>query len=62
MVAEGIFTVKSAFALKNKFKIQAAIIEETYRVIYEDKSPHKALEDLMSVEIDTEFSGVRGLE
>lgn len=62
MVAEGIFTVKSAFALKNKFKIQTAIIEETYRVIYEDKSPHKALEDLMSVEIDTEFSGVRGLE
>ncbi len=62
MVAEGIRTVKSAFALKNKFNIQAAIIEETYRVIYEDKPPQKALEDLMRVEIDTEFSGVRGLE
>lgn len=62
MVAEGILTVKSAFALKNKFNIQAAIIEETYRVIYEDKAPQKALEDLMRVEIDTEFSGVRGLE
>lgn len=62
MVAEGILTVKSAFALKNKFNIQAAIIEETYRVIYEDKPPQKALEDLMRVEIDTEFSGVRGLE
>jgi glycerol-3-phosphate dehydrogenase (NAD(P)+) len=62
MVAEGILTVKSAFALKNKFNIQAAIIEETYRVIYEDKSPQKALEDLMRVEIDTEFSGVRGLQ
>lgn len=61
MVAEGIRTVKSAFALKNKFNIQAAVIEETYRVIYEDKSPQKALEDLMKVEIDTEFSGVRGL-
>ena len=61
MVAEGIHTVKSAFALKNKFNIQAAVIEETYRVIYEDKPPEKAVEDLMKVEIDTEFSGVRGL-
>ncbi|GJL78166.1 MAG: glycerol-3-phosphate dehydrogenase [NAD(P)+] [Nitrospinaceae bacterium] len=62
MVAEGILTVKSAFALKNKFNIQAAVIEETYRVLYDDKPPQKAVEDLMSVEIDTEFSGVRGLE
>lgn len=60
-VAEGIHTVKSAFALKNKFNIQAAIIEETYRVIYEDKPPRKAVEDLMKVEIDAEFSGIRGL-
>jgi len=62
MVAEGIRTVKSAYELKNKLDIQASVIEETYRVIYEDKSPQKALEDLMKVEIDTEFSGVRGLK
>ncbi len=61
MVAEGIRTVKSAYELKNKLNIQASVIEETYRVLYEDKSPQQALEDLMRVEIDTEFSGVRGL-
>jgi len=62
MVAEGIRTVKSAYELKNKLNIQASVIEETYRVIYEDKSPQKALDDLMRVEIDSELSGVRGLK
>ncbi len=62
MVAEGIKTVKSAFALKEKYGIQAAIIEETYRVLYEEKSPGKALDDLMRVEIRNEFSGVRGID
>lgn len=62
MIAEGIWTVKSAFELKNKLGIQASVIEETYRVIYEEKPPQRAVEDLMKVEIDTEFSGVKGLE
>jgi glycerol-3-phosphate dehydrogenase (NAD(P)+) len=62
VVAEGIRTVKSAYELKNKLNIQASVIEETYRVIYEEKSPEKALEDLMKVETDTEFAGVKGLK
>ncbi|MFQ5450160.1 MAG: NAD(P)H-dependent glycerol-3-phosphate dehydrogenase [Nitrospinaceae bacterium] len=62
MVAEGIRTVKSAYALKNKMKIQAAIIEETYRVLHEEKPPQKALEDLMNVKIYTEFAGVKGFQ
>ena len=62
MVAEGIRTVKSAFALKKKLRIQAAVIDETYKVLYEDKSPQKALEDLMKVSISTEFAGVKGLQ
>ncbi|UCD12476.1 MAG: NAD(P)-dependent glycerol-3-phosphate dehydrogenase [Nitrospinaceae bacterium] len=61
-VAEGVRTVKSAFALKNRYDIQASIIEETYRILYENKSPQHALEDVMKVEISTEFSGVKGLE
>jgi glycerol-3-phosphate dehydrogenase (NAD(P)+) len=61
MVAEGIRTVMSAYELKNKLNIKASVIEETYRVLYEDKSPQQALEDLMKVEIGTEFSGVKGL-
>jgi glycerol-3-phosphate dehydrogenase len=44
-----------------KFDVQAAIIEETYRVLYENKSPGQALEDLMKMEISTEFTGIEGL-
>lgn len=62
MVAEGIRTVKSAYGLKKKYDIQASIIEETYKVIYEEKPPQQALKDLMKVEISTEFSGIRGLQ
>lgn len=61
-VAEGIKTVKSAFALKEKLGIRASIIEQTYRVLYEDKAPGLALEDLMKVETGNEFSGVRGID
>ncbi len=62
MVAEGIRTVKSAFRLKQDLGIQASIIEETYRVLHENKSPQQALKDLMKVEITSEFTGVKGLE
>ncbi len=62
MVAEGILTVKSAHSLIKKFNVQASIIEETYRVLHENKSPGQALEDLMKVEITTEFAGIKGLE
>lgn len=61
MVAEGILTVKSAYALKSKLNIQASIIDETYKVLYESKSPQQAVEDLMRVNITSEFAGVKGL-
>lgn len=61
MVAEGILTVKSAYALKSKLNIQASVIGETYKVLYESKSPQQAVEDLMRVNITSEFAGVKGL-
>ncbi len=61
MVAEGVSTVKSAYELIQKLNIQASVMQETYKVLHEDKSPGKALEDLMRVEISTEFSGIKGL-
>jgi glycerol-3-phosphate dehydrogenase (NAD(P)+) len=61
MVAEGVLTVKSAYSLMKKFDVQAAIIEETYRVLHENKSPDQALKDLMKLEISTEFTGIKGL-
>ena len=62
MVAEGIYTVKSAYNLKEKLNIQASIMDETYKVIYEEKPPRQALADLLKVEISTEFAGVKGIE
>ena len=61
MVAEGITTVKSAHQLIKKLNIQASVMEETYKVLYEGKTPQKALKDLMEVEISKEFSGIKGL-
>ncbi len=60
-VAEGVSTVKSAHKLIHKFNIQASIMEETYKVLHENKLPEKALGDLMMVEISNEFSGIKGL-
>lgn len=62
MVAEGIRTVTSAYQLKNKFDLQASIIEETYQVVQQGKSPHQALQALMNVETTSEFTGIKGLE
>jgi glycerol-3-phosphate dehydrogenase (NAD(P)+) len=60
MVAEGVLTVKSAYSLIKKFDVQAAIMEETYHVLYENKTPGQALQDLMKMEISTEFAGIKG--
>ena len=62
MVAEGVRTVTSAYQLKNKFDIQASIIEETYLVLHEGKAPQAAMRDLMNVETTSEFTGIKGLE
>jgi glycerol-3-phosphate dehydrogenase (NAD(P)+) len=61
MVVEGVSTVKSAYKLIQKLNIQASVMQETYKVLHENKAPEKALEDLMRVEISTEFSGIKGL-
>ena len=61
MVAEGIHTVTSAYNLKNKLQIKASIIEETYQVVHKSKNPKQALQDLMNLEIGSEFSGIKGL-
>ena len=60
-IAEGITTVKSGYQLIQKLNIQASVMEETYKVLYEGKTPQKALNDLMELEISKEFSGIKGL-
>jgi len=48
MVAEGVPTAKSAYALSLKYKIDMPIIKEVFCVLYQHKSPRLAVEDLMT--------------
>lgn len=48
MVAEGVPTAKSAYALGLKYKVAMPIAGEVYRVIYKNKPALKAFKDLMS--------------
>ncbi|MBI5187153.1 MAG: NAD(P)-dependent glycerol-3-phosphate dehydrogenase [Nitrospinae bacterium] len=57
MVAEGIKTSFSAYQLLKKLNISAAILEEVYKILYEDKAPKQALADLMDRKIGVEFFG-----
>lgn len=47
MIAEGLPTTKSAYALSLKYKVDMPITREVFNVLYKDKSPEKAVRDLM---------------
>lgn len=55
MVAEGVETTRSAYQLAQKYGVTAAIITEIYKMLFEDKDPKKALDDLMSREAHEEM-------
>jgi glycerol-3-phosphate dehydrogenase (NAD(P)+) len=48
MVAEGLTTTKSAYELSLKYKVDMPITREVYRVLYKNKPPLKAVNDLMA--------------
>jgi glycerol-3-phosphate dehydrogenase (NAD(P)+) len=48
MVAEGVPTTKSAYKLSLKYKVDMPITREVYLVLYQKKSPLKAVKDLMT--------------
>lgn len=50
MIAEGIPTAKAAYLLSLKYKVDMPITREVYFVLYESKSPMKAVRDLMTRE------------
>ena len=47
MIAEGVPTAKSAYALSLKYKIEMPIVREVYHLLYKHKSPAQAVKDLM---------------
>jgi glycerol-3-phosphate dehydrogenase (NAD(P)+) len=56
MVAEGILTTKSGHSLGKKYKVELPITNEIYKVLYKNKKPGKAVDDLMTREKKTEDS------
>ena len=50
MVAEGVPTARSAYALSLKYRVELPICSEVYRVLYKNKSPLVAVKDLMTRE------------
>jgi glycerol-3-phosphate dehydrogenase (NAD(P)+) len=50
MIAEGVPTTKSAYALSLKYKVDMPITKEVYSVLYKNKSPERAVRDLMTRE------------
>lgn len=50
MVAEGIPTTRSAFELGKRYGVEMPIVREVFLVLYKNKSPVKAVKDLMERE------------
>jgi glycerol-3-phosphate dehydrogenase (NAD(P)+) len=48
MIAEGIATTESAFALARRVGVEVPIIAEVYRILFEEKDPLIACHDLMT--------------
>ncbi|MEW6170624.1 MAG: NAD(P)H-dependent glycerol-3-phosphate dehydrogenase [Candidatus Omnitrophota bacterium] len=48
MIAEGILTTKSVYQLARKYKVDMPITNQVYSVLYKNKNPLKAVNDLMT--------------
>jgi glycerol-3-phosphate dehydrogenase (NAD(P)+) len=56
-VAEGVPTAESAYSLSKKYDIEMPIVEQIYKVLYEDKDAVLAVKDLMERSLKSEFYG-----
>ncbi len=55
MVAEGVRTCKSAVALARAHNVELPICEQVHYILFEDKEPRQALEELMNREVKPEI-------
>lgn len=56
-VAEGVDTARAAHELSGLHRVDMPIVEQIFRVIYENKSPLEAVSDLMNRTLKAEFHG-----
>lgn len=55
MIAEGITTTLSGHLLAEREKVEMPICEQVYQILYKNKDPKKALQDLMSRKLKDEY-------
>ncbi len=55
MVAEGVRTTRSCYALSRKLEVEMPILEQTYQVLYEDKPARTAVRDLLGRSLKKEL-------
>jgi glycerol-3-phosphate dehydrogenase (NAD(P)+) len=58
MVAEGVNTTKSAHFLAHSKGVEVPIINEMYKVLFQNKSPRDSIRDLMTRQLRTEMEGI----
>jgi len=56
MVAEGVRTCRSVFALARGLEVEMPIVEQVYALLYEKKPPPQVVADLLAREVKPEFS------
>ena len=54
MVVEGVYSAKAAARLAEKYEVSMPIVEEVNNVLFEEKSPAQAVDDLMQRESRSE--------
>ncbi len=57
MVAEGVKTTKSVKQLIDRYQVEMPISEQVYQVLFQNKSPHQAVYDLMTRDPKEEMFG-----
>jgi glycerol-3-phosphate dehydrogenase (NAD(P)+) len=55
MVAEGVKTAKSVYNLARKLDVEMPICQEMYAILYENRSPEKAVYRLMTRDLKQEL-------
>jgi len=56
MIAEGVRTSRSVFALSHRLKVEMPIVEQVYALLHAGKPPQQVVDDLLSRETKPEFS------
>lgn len=58
MVAEGVNTTESAHHLAKQKKVEMPIVNEMYKILFENKPPRDSIKDLMTRQVGAEMEGI----